>query len=390
MKTSKIISGALAAVMVASTMAVGGVAASAATVKKPTKVKAVNTTKGIKISWKKVKGAKKYKVYRGKKVLKTVKKAKYTDKKAKAGKKYKYAVKAVKGSAVSKASKKVSVTRLKKPTLSSVKATAEGIKATWKKVKGATKYIVYRKSTGKYAKLATVKAKTYTDKKVTSGTAYSYKVKAVKGTSKSVASAAKSATFLAMPTGMKFTADKAASKVTLSWNAVKGAASYTVYSLDINTGKTTKLQDVKTPSVVIAPETKNIDVLYYSIVAKNGSVSSAATGTAFLFVPADSYYTDPADKTVHAKVTLKVGEKYNAAAGVTADGVEVKQLNGEDVASLDKDYTVTAKKAGTTQIQVKFTSEVGKNLLKALAEYGYSFSNDLSAGIAYLDVTVVE
>ena len=42
-KSTKIISTALAALTVASTMAVGAVSASAATVKKPTGVKAANT-----------------------------------------------------------------------------------------------------------------------------------------------------------------------------------------------------------------------------------------------------------------------------------------------------------------------------------------------------------
>lgn len=383
MRTSKIISGALATVMVASTLAIGGVSASAATVKKPTKVKAVNTTSGIKITWKKVNGAKKYKVYRGKKVIKTVKKAKYTDKKAKAGKTYKYAVKAVKGKKTSKASKKVSVTRLKKPTLSSVKATATGIKATWKAVKGAAKYQVFRKSTGKYAKVATVKTKTYTDKKAVSGTKYSYKVKAVKGKSTSVASAAKSATYLAKVTNIKITPQKEASTLTYTWDAVKGATGYTV--TDRISGK--KVADVTTNSIVIKPETTNITYVSYEIVATKGTVKSAANDLGMLFVPAGSYFTDKADNTVHAKVALKVGEKYEAGSYGNSLKATVTQVSGEDVAT-EKDFVITANKAGTAQFKVEFDKETQTVVTEYLKAAGYTFQNDLSALVAYVDVTV--
>ena len=143
--------------MAASTLAVGSISVSAASVKKPTKVKAVNVTKGIKITWKKVKGAKKYRVYRGKKKLTTTKKTKYTDKKAKAGKTYKYTVKAVKGKKVSKKSKAYKVVRLTKPKMTAVTSAMEGASVQWKKVKGAKKYMVYRGKT----KIATVKGTSY-------------------------------------------------------------------------------------------------------------------------------------------------------------------------------------------------------------------------------------
>lgn len=141
-KTTKIVSAAMATLMAASTLAVGSISVSAASLKKPTKVKAVNVTKGIKITWKKVKGAKKYQVFRGKKKIKTVSKKTYTDKKAKAGKTYKYYVKALKGKKKSKKSKAAKVVRLTKPTVSSVKNIKSGSAVSWKKVKGAKKYYV--------------------------------------------------------------------------------------------------------------------------------------------------------------------------------------------------------------------------------------------------------
>lgn len=390
MRTSKIISGALATVMVASTLAIGGVSASAATVKKPTKVKAVNVTKGIKISWKKVKGAKKYKVYRGKKAIKTVKKAKYTDKKAKAGKTYKYCVKAIKGSEKSKASKKVKVTRLTKPVISSAKAVSNGIKLTWKKVKGAKKYQVFKKTTGKFAKVATVTGKVnYTDTKAESGTPTAYAVKAVNGKSKSVASKATAkVTYLAAVSAVKATTAKNQKTVTLSWAAVKGATGYKVTD---NTGKTT---DVKTTSFVVTPDAKNITVYNYSVVATKGSVKSIATPVKFGFVPEGSYKT--VDGNVHAIVNLKVGESYTEGK-VAADAVkaaaagssyEVTVVEGKDVVTLNDDLTFKAVKAGTAKIEIKFNKTVADLLNAALASEGYSFGNKLASGVAYVDVTV--
>ena len=110
-KSVKIISTAMAAMMAASMLTVGAASASAAKLKKPTSVKAANTSKGIKLTWKSAKGAKKYTVYRGKKALKTLKKLTYTDTTAKAGKKYTYTVRSVNGKKAA-VSKSVSVYRL--------------------------------------------------------------------------------------------------------------------------------------------------------------------------------------------------------------------------------------------------------------------------------------
>ena len=76
---------------------------------------------------------------------------------------------------------------LSTPKISSVKSTVKN-KATvkWGTVKNATKYEVYRSTSkkGTYTKVATVSAKTksYTDKKVTGGKTYYYKIRAYKTT----------------------------------------------------------------------------------------------------------------------------------------------------------------------------------------------------------------
>ena len=65
------------------------------------------------------------------------------------------------------------------------KASSTSIKVTWSKVSGAKKYEVYRATSksGKYTKVATVTATNYTNKKLSKGKTYYYKVVACGSTS---------------------------------------------------------------------------------------------------------------------------------------------------------------------------------------------------------------
>ena len=72
---------------------------------------------------------------------------------------------------------------LKTPVLTNHAVSKTGIKNTWKKVKNAKGYEVYRatKATGKYKKVKTIKSGTtvfWTNKKLTEGKSYFYKVRA--------------------------------------------------------------------------------------------------------------------------------------------------------------------------------------------------------------------
>jgi len=72
---------------------------------------------------------------------------------------------------------------LSKPAGVKAKAGPLSVKISWKKVAGATKYEIYRSSSknSKYKKVKTVKSKrtSYTDKGLTKGKKYYYKVKVV-------------------------------------------------------------------------------------------------------------------------------------------------------------------------------------------------------------------
>lgn len=149
----------------------------------------------VKVSWKEVKGVSKYEIYRatsknGKyKKVKTItnpKTTSWTDKKVKTGKTYYYKMKSV---IQTTKDEKSSFSKMKSakcvpatPEIS-LKAGKKQVKVSWKKVSGTNGYEVYRATSkdGKYKKVKTIKkgnTVSYTDKKVSSGKKYYYKVKA--------------------------------------------------------------------------------------------------------------------------------------------------------------------------------------------------------------------
>lgn len=169
------------------------------------------TNTSVDITWKKVRGASGYYVYRkaagSDKYTKiaTVKgntKVSYTDKKAYAGK-YIYTVRAYSGSKTSPYNSKgmTASTKINKPSDVNASSIENGISVKWKTVKYATGYKVYRKKAGasSYSLVKTVsgqKTSSFKDAKAESGTKYTYIVKAFRKNSSSntVTSAASAAT----------------------------------------------------------------------------------------------------------------------------------------------------------------------------------------------------
>ena len=174
----------------------------------PTKTSKVTaTTAGsttIKVTWKKVTGATSYRVYysTNNKSWKSVtsKKTSVTLSKLSANKKYYIKVQALKKTAGITAAGSYSATvnattRIAQVTgLKASKTTKNSITLTWKKVSGASGYTVYRQNGKKWVKIATVKSNSYTNKKLSRNTSYSYYVVAYKTVSKKAVYGDKSAT----------------------------------------------------------------------------------------------------------------------------------------------------------------------------------------------------
>lgn len=152
-----------------------------------------NTADGIKISWKKISGAKCYKIYRKNgsgewELIKKTTSLSFTDKKASKAKTYSYTIKACDDKYSSSYNHTgFSIKRLTEPSIIGVTSSKTGITFKWGKVTGADGYHVYKKEgNGSWKKIATVKGNTkasYCDKTAKKGKTYSYTVKAYSGTS---------------------------------------------------------------------------------------------------------------------------------------------------------------------------------------------------------------
>ncbi len=172
--------------------------AQAATLSRPTLKSLKTQSSSVQVTWKKVSGAKGYYVYRkqgsgsSKRIAKVsgASSTSYKDTSVTSGKKYTYTVRAYKGNTKSKASKSLTTRFLSKPTLSGSTSSGQ-IKLSWKKTSGATGYKIYRKTSGSYKLLKTVKgasALSSTDSSVTGGKTYYYKIVAYKGSYQSASS----------------------------------------------------------------------------------------------------------------------------------------------------------------------------------------------------------
>lgn len=161
------------------------------TLSTPTLAGIQNSISGTTLTWKAVKGAKEYYVYRKTtgnwSKIAVTKNLSYLDKTVcgSNGTTYTYTVRAYDGTTLSGYNKKgISILRLDSPQLSTLVNVENGIKISWKSVKGATGYYVYRKDAGgTWKRIASTKNTTFTDTGVknANGKSYAYTVRAYKG-----------------------------------------------------------------------------------------------------------------------------------------------------------------------------------------------------------------
>ncbi|MCR5653696.1 MAG: acid shock protein [Ruminococcus sp.] len=240
------------AVLMLMTVFSSGFAVSAKTSVSATRIKLANVSKGIKITWNKAKGAKKYELMRkvsGTKKYSVIKKfssfgaKSFIDKKAKAGKKYIYALKAVNGEA-SATSPTASMVRLTAPKnvriikgkriITSSYTAYEPDSLKWNKVKGAKKYYVYRseykgKKWSAYKKISS-SSSTHDYFYTHSGRYTRFKVAAVNGKSVSALSSAKKK-ILQLDSSYVI-AEKTDGAVLADWETIGGVDKYQLYRSD--------------------------------------------------------------------------------------------------------------------------------------------------------------
>ncbi len=193
------------------------------------------------LSWKTVKGAEKYQIWRSNsgeagtfKLQTTITNKSFTDAKAANGKLLYYKVRAVSANGVKSAYSLV-VSKTSRPAAPKVTVSyTDAGKPTlsWSSVNGSAKFQVLRSKTGadgSFSVIATCTTASYTDASVAAGSTHYYKVRAVaaddtKGTFSAVKKAV--AGILAPTISVKLSAN---GKPVVSWGKVTGASKYEVY-----------------------------------------------------------------------------------------------------------------------------------------------------------------
>ncbi len=157
-----------------------------------------NTVNGVSLSWGKIVGANKYRVFikngTGWKRIGDTTGTSFVHTGAASGTKYTYTVRCVTKDGtryISKYNKTGwTITYVAAPALPTVKNTSSGVQVNWKKVKGATMYRVCRKvGSGKWVKLADTSSLSYVDKSAKNGVTYYYTIRCMSKDCKSYASA---------------------------------------------------------------------------------------------------------------------------------------------------------------------------------------------------------
>ena len=201
--------------------------------------KAESINGGVKISWSKVKGAVKYRIYykgsKGWTRLADTTSTAYTDSKVSSGKTYTYTVRCINSSATKFTSgydsKGKTVKYISAPKITKAESVNGGIKLTWSKVKGAEKYRVYYKGSKGWTRLADTTSTAYTDSKVSSGKTYTYTVRCINSSATKFTSGydskGKTVKYISAPKITK--AESVNGGIKLTWSKVKGAEKYRVY-----------------------------------------------------------------------------------------------------------------------------------------------------------------
>ena len=163
---------------------------------------------------------------------------------------------------------------LSKPTIKTSSNSYNSNKITWSKLSNADGYEIYR-STSKTGTYKSVKSITngstvsYTDKSLTTGSTYYYKVRAYRTVDKKKVYSSYSSVVSAKPV-LKTPSVKLASgskKATIKWEKISGASGYEVYRATSKSGKYSKIKTItknSTVSYVNSSLTKN-KTYYYKV-----------------------------------------------------------------------------------------------------------------------------
>ncbi len=264
----------------------------------PQITKVENVAKGTKVTWNKVEGAYKYRLFykredgKGWKTITNTTSTSYTHQPLENGAKFTYTVRVLNAYnqyCSGYNSDGVDNTFLSYPVLSSVQSTNDGLKVSWKKVEGATDYKVYVKQSNGWKALGFTKETSFVDTTAKSGTLCTYTVRCVSADHKEFTSyfdsKGKSGKYIATPQISKVENTANGAKVT--WNKVDGIDKYRLfYKLEDGSGWKT-ITNTTATNYTHAPLSDG-DTYIYTVrgVDKNGNYISGynSTGTENRFI----------------------------------------------------------------------------------------------------------
>ena len=322
--------------------------------------KAESVYGGVKLTWSKVKGAEKYRVYyKGSKgwtrMVDTTSTA-YTDKAVSSGKNYTYTVRCISADAKRFTSgyngKGKSIKYVAAPEISKAESVNGGVKISWNKPNGAEKYRVYYKGSKGWTRLADTTSTAYTDKAVSSGKNYTYTVRCINSSANKFTSGyngkGKSIKYVAAPKISK--AEATYNSVKISWGKVNGAEKYRVYYKSRKGW--TRMVDTTSTSY-IDKDVSSGKTYTYTVRCINSSANRFTSG----YDAKGVTVTTPVKTSVkldRTSLTLTKGKTYTLKTTVTGTNKAVSwSSSNSSVASVDKNGKVTAKTKGTATITAK-------------------------------------
>ena len=322
--------------------------------------KAESVYGGVKLTWSKVKGAEKYRVYykgsKGWTRMVDTTSTSYIDKDVSSGKNYTYTVRCINSSATKFTSgyngKGKSIKYIAAPEISKLESVNGGVKISWNKSNGAEKYRIYYKGSKGWTRMVDTTSTSYIDKDVSSGKNYTYTVRCINSSATKFTSGydskGKSVKYISAPKITK--AESVDGGVKISWNKVNGAEKYRVYYKSRKGW--TRLADTTSTSY-IDKDVSSGKTYTYTVRCINSSANKFTSG----YDSKGVTVTTPVKPSVElnrTSLTLTKGKTYTLKTTVTGTNKTVSwSSSNSSVASVDKNGKVTAKTKGTATITAK-------------------------------------
>ena len=322
--------------------------------------KAESINGGVKISWGKVKGAVKYRVYykgsKGWTRMVDTTSTSYIDKDVSSGKTYTYTVRCINSSATKFTSgyngKGKSIKYIAAPEISKLESVNGGVKISWNKSNGAEKYRIYYKGSKGWTRMVDTTSTSYIDKDVSSGKNYTYTVRCINSSATKFTSGydskGKSVKYISAPKITK--AESVDGGVKISWNKVNGAEKYRVYYKSRKGW--TRMVDTTSTSYIDSKVSSG-KTYTYTVRCINSSANKFTSGYDAKGVTVTTS-VKPSVKLDKTSLTLTKGKTYTLKTTVTGTNKTVSwSSSNSSVASVDKNGKVTAKAKGTATITAK-------------------------------------